>query len=83
MAETRTQHASGHIILVQEQRFRLFTESGQGLLLTLSHKAPLGGEDLQRLRREHNLVQVVYEGAPDLATGVALEVREAGPGVAR
>ncbi len=83
MTQTRAQRASGHITMVQEQRFRLFTATGQGLLLTLSHKASLRGEDLNRLHQEHTPVEVLYEGPPNLATGVALEVREAGTGVSR
>ncbi len=83
MTQTRTERASGHITMVQEQRFRLFTPAGQGLLLTLSHKASLRGEDLKRLYQEHTPVEVLYEGPPNLAAGVALEVRPAGSGVAR
>ncbi len=82
MAKSSTQRASGHIVMVQEQRFRLRTDSGQGLLLTLSHKASLRGEDLQRLRGAQRRVGVVYEGGRDLANGVALEVYETGTGAA-
>ena len=80
MTVNGTRWARGHITLVQEQRFRLVTDTGQGLLLTLSHKASLGAEDLQRLHRNHTPVMVFYDGPPDLASGVAREVRAADAG---
>jgi hypothetical protein len=33
--------ATGSLIVVQEQRFHLLTDRGQGLLLTLAHTAPV------------------------------------------
>jgi hypothetical protein len=41
------QTAMGYITVVQEQRFRLLTNEGQGLLLTLAHHASLRGSYLR------------------------------------
>lgn len=46
MTATR-QTAAGHLIAVQEQRFRLVTDTGQGLLLTLAHHAAVDENDLR------------------------------------
>ena len=40
--------ATGSLIVVQEQRFHLLTNRGQGLLLTLAHTAPVQIDDLCR-----------------------------------
>lgn len=70
--------AQGYIAVVQEQRFRLVTDSGQGLLLTLAHNAPLDLNDLQRLHETKTHVNVEYEGDPNLENGVALAVNATG-----
>lgn len=66
--------ASGTIAVVQEQRFRLITDEGQGLLLTLSHKARANPNDLWRYHREAAYVLVDYTGEPNMETGVATAV---------
>ena len=63
--------ATGYITVVQEQRFRLVTDAGQGLLLTLAHDAPLDSNNLQHLHESETHVDVEYEGNPNLQTGVA------------
>ena len=63
--------ATGYITVVQEQRFRLVTDTGQGLLLTLAHDAPLDSNNLQHLHESETHVDVEYEGNPNLQTGVA------------
>jgi hypothetical protein len=68
--------ARGHILLVQEGRFRLLTDEGKGLLLTLSHDANATIADLQRYHREHRHVTVEYSGEANLASGAAHNVTQ-------
>ena len=49
---------TGHISVVQEERFFLVTPKGQVLLLTLAHNANVTAEDLQRFRREGTRLRV-------------------------
>lgn len=65
----------GYITIVQEQRFRLKADSGQGYLFTLSHSAHVAGSGLEQLRDSHTHVEVVYEGEPNTASGIAHAVR--------
>jgi len=65
----------GHILLVQEGRFRLLADGGQGLLLTLAHNANVDAADLQRFQRERSQIEVHYTGEPNLVSGVAHEIR--------
>ncbi len=67
------QFATGQIIAVQEQRFRLLTNSGQALLLTLGTHARLA-VDLGDLMRNQALVRVAYTGEPNLASGIVRSV---------
>ena len=75
MLSATQQTAAGHITVVQEQRFWLVTDTGQGLLLTLAHNAPVGENDLQRWHRAKTHVAVTYEGQPNLASGIAHVVK--------
>jgi hypothetical protein len=68
---------SGTIAVVQEGRFRLITDQGQGMLLTLSRKASATPEDLWRYHRQASHVIVKYSGQPNMETGVAEQVRPA------
>ena len=68
---------SGTIAVVQEERFRLISDDGQGLLLTLSRKAATTPEDLWRFHRQASRVLVEYSGQPNTETGVARQVRQA------
>jgi hypothetical protein len=61
---------TGHVSLVQEQRFRLITDDGQGFLFTLARKAPLQLSDLQHLQKSHVRVRVEYTGEPNTKSGV-------------
>jgi hypothetical protein len=70
-----TRTVTGHILLVQETRFRLVTDDGQGYLLTLAHDANVEPPDLERLRHANSRVEVEYEGAPNLVSGKARRVR--------
>jgi hypothetical protein len=67
--------ATGYIILVQEQRFRLVTDAGRGLLLTLARDAGSSAGDLRRWHQTNTRVRVSYEGEPNLESGVTRLVR--------
>lgn len=67
--------ATGHIVLVQEQRFRLTTDLGQSLLLRLAHDANIDEETLCQLHADEARVVVEYSGEPGLESGVAHVVR--------
>ncbi len=67
----------GHIVLVQEERFRVIDESGRSYLFDLSHKSSVGNEDLLVLAETKTDVLVEYEGEPELETGVARSIRAA------
>lgn len=64
---------TGRIIAAQEQRFRLETESGNTMLLVIQNGAR-GAGILNSLVQSKNLVQVVFEGEPNLASGVARRI---------
>ena len=66
--------ALGRITIVQEQRFRLATRDGRHLLMTLSHRAPLGVSELCELRDAGSIVLVRYDGEPNQESGVAREI---------
>jgi hypothetical protein len=72
--------AIGYIILVQEQRFRLVTDAGRGLLLTLAHDARASASDLYRWHQANTRVKVAYEGEPNLESGVTRLVRPVSAG---
>jgi hypothetical protein len=57
--------ARGVITIVQEDRLRLMTEDGRGLLLVLSRSAAVDGGSVERLQREGAPVSVEYDGDPD------------------
>jgi hypothetical protein len=67
--------AQGRITVVQEQRFRLAADTGQNLLLTLAHDAPVDAADLCRFRDERAHLVVEYTGEPGLTSGVARSIR--------
>ena len=67
--------ATGSLIVVQEQRFHLLTDRGQGLLLTLAHTAPVHTDDLCRWYAAQMSVTVEYTGEPNLTSGVAYHVQ--------
>lgn len=70
---TQRHMAKGQIIAVQEQRFRLVTDDGRGLLLTLHNRAHTPA-DLLTLQQSGERVQVTYEGEPGLTSGVARRI---------
>ena len=74
----QVQQATGLILAVQEQRFRLFTESGQSLLLTLANASRTRYEDLVAWKDRNQPVTVFYTGEPNFARGVAYRFK-AGP----
>ncbi len=72
MSDTRW--ATGRLAAVQEHRFRLTTDRGQSLLLTLSHGAGTDEETLHRWQADGTRIGVEYEGEPGLASAVAHQV---------
>ena len=75
MAVSATRAAAGYITVVQESRFRLLTDSGQGLLLTLGHQANVQAEDLCGFLDAHTHVLVEYAGEPNTDSSVVYKVR--------
>ncbi len=69
------QTATGYIIAVQEERFRLMTDSGDTLLLTLPNLARVSVPDLHRWHTDAAHVRVTFEGSPNLASGVARSIQ--------
>lgn len=69
--------ATGHIMLVQEDRFLLEHEDGHKQLFVLSHRSPFDPEDLRSLARAGQLVHVSYEKSANLIAGIADEVSAA------
>ena len=76
------QMVTGRIIVIQEERFRLVTDRGRGLLLTLSHQADVTVADLRRWQETGQRVTVYYRGEPNLTSGAAYSLHEAEPAVA-
>jgi hypothetical protein len=72
------QEVTGRIETLQEQRFRLVTRTGQALLLTLAHDAPLDAADLERWHRAGTSVSVRYSGAPNHVSGTAHTIAAGG-----
>jgi hypothetical protein len=64
---------TGQVIAVQEERLRLATDSGQNLLLTLRLNSHLPA-DLSDLLQTQALVRVVYEGEPNMDSGVVRSI---------
>ena len=67
--------ARGHLTQVQEQRFRIATDDGPNLLLTLAHDAPQDHADLEQMLSDRAEIVVDFEGEPGLESGVAHGVR--------
>ncbi len=70
-----TRQVTGHILMVQEERFRLETDAGETLLLTVPTFARFGPADLKRWHAQNVHVRVTYAGAPNLVSGVARSVQ--------
>ncbi len=68
-------HVTGYIVAAQEERFRLMSDSGQTLLLTLANHAPVGPSDLAQWHTAHIHVRVQYTGQPNLVSGIAHAVQ--------
>ena len=75
MAATNTHTAKGYIIAVQEERFRMVTEDGQGLLLGLSNNPTISLEELQDWQQNQSLVSVEYRGEPNLASALVIRIK--------
>jgi hypothetical protein len=75
MGGNEFQIASGTIIGVQEMRFRLMTEDGKGLLLTLGHNSPVSINDLKRWHKSNTRVVVVFNGEPNYESTAVQSIR--------
>ncbi len=64
----------GTIVAVQEERFRLVSSEGQGYLLTLAKEAFTSPRELDSWRRANTLVEVRYDGQPNLEDGIAWRI---------
>lgn len=65
---------TGRIIVVQEQRFRVVTDDGRGMVFTLGTFAKTTMGDLARFKAANAPVIVHYTGEPSFASGVAQRV---------
>ena len=74
---TATRRVTGHITIVQEERFRLEADDGRAFLFTLANRANVGAADLHAFRRGRTPVAVDFSGEPDLESGVAQRIRRA------
>lgn len=77
MAGGRTKTAKGKIAVVQEQTFRLLTDDGGALHLTLGVYGWPFPQDLARLRDAGTAVEVEYDGEPGTTTATARVIRPA------
>jgi hypothetical protein len=68
---------TGKIVVVQESRFRLVSDDGQGKLFTLAHDAGIEPQDLPDLQRAQTRVSVHFTPSPDRLAGVAHRLTEA------
>jgi hypothetical protein len=76
MGDTGT--VSGHITIVQEDRFRLVTDDGQGFLFTLSAHGSTTPADLLRFLHAGTHLEIEYSGIPGLENCVVRKVRPSG-----
>lgn len=71
MAGDTTRTARGRIVVVQEQAFRLLTDDGRGLHLTLGVYGWPFPQDLARFRDAGTTIEVEYDGEPGTTTATA------------
>ncbi len=64
---------TGRVIAVQEERLQLATDGGQNLLLTLRSDTHLPA-DLGNLLHSRVQVRVVYEGEPNMDSGIVMRI---------
>ncbi len=74
MAPDDTHQVTGRIVAVQEERFRLMTDEGQTLLLSLPRLSRVGPNDLKRWHASQQRVRAVYTGRPNLVSGVVRSI---------
>ncbi len=73
----KLKEVKGHIVLIQEERFRLASSEGSSFLFDLAHGAPISMRDLAEWARAKQELVVEYEGEPELESGVARDIRVA------
>jgi hypothetical protein len=69
---------SGRIVAVQEQRFRLLTDSGQVYLLTLAANGQLDAPMLADFRKRQTHLVVHFTGEPNLTGAIVRDIRQDG-----
>jgi hypothetical protein len=69
---------TGRIVALQEQRFRLATDDGQVVLLTLGAEARPDAATLAVWQRRGAHLEVQVSGEPNVAGGVARLMQEIG-----
>jgi hypothetical protein len=69
---------TGRILALQEQRFRLATDDGQVVLLTLAAEARADAATLADWQRRGTHLEVQVSGEPNVAGGVARLVQQVG-----
>lgn len=70
-----TQTVRGRIVMVQEQTFRLLTDEGRVIQLTLGNFAWPAPNHLSRFRDDGTLVAVAFAGEPGTATARATHIQ--------
>lgn len=71
MEQKKMKVLEGRINLVQEERFRLITETGRAYLLVLAYNSSVTADALEQWRRSGSWICVEYEGEPNMESGVA------------
>ncbi len=71
---SKLKRVTGYITALQEQRFRLTTDDGAHLLLTLAKNAHVSYGNLHLLHVANAHVRVEYTGESNLASGAARSV---------
>lgn len=77
MAQSKLRRTTGTIVAIQEERFRLETERGVGLLLTLATRSVVCMDCMEMWFCSGIPVSIEYLGEPNRSTGVAYSVRPA------
>ncbi len=75
MESEQPHQVTGRIVAVQEERFRLMTEDGRTLLLTLPTFSRVGPDDLKRWHESQRRVRASYTGEPNVVSGVVRSIK--------
>ncbi len=72
-----TKQIKGHIIIVQEERFRMTDDKGVSYLFGLSSGASASESDLKEWHNRKTELIAEYEGEPDMETGIVHKIQTA------